>query len=331
MNRLAHLIETAPLISQWPVHQEHLILDWSSDPPIQRHSLPADPRIRLVRVQGESLWQLTRACNLAISLARGSLILKLDADCWVDDEPSAWLPQLAPGTYQRSATGGGLNGIVLIRRQDFLAVGGFHEGLQGYGHDDKDLYGRLDSVLNGAALPADLLHTLEHGDGERVAVQRGLRGFKLGEAGQPATRHRRNRLADLEAIARMEESKARNRLLAELWPWSCEQPHSRYEAVGPDCWRALPESVPQAQPALVSKAGALGNRVYLSILLGLPERFLDQQIPRQDLERIRTWEEALQLQARLRLLVLLPLLRLGLRLQNGLRRFKGLPTCRGRS
>lgn len=331
MNRLAHLLETAPRISRWPVHQEHLILDWSSDAPIQRPSLPADPRIRLVRVEGERLWHLTRAYNLAIRLARGPLILKLDADCWIDDPASAWLPQLPPGGYQRSATGGGLNGIVLIRQQDVLAVGGFHEGLQGYGHDDKDLYGRLDRGLTCAALPAEHLHTLEHGDAERVAAQKGLRRLRLGAAGERPAAARRDRLADLEAIARMEESKAINRLLAERWPWSAAQPPTRYEALGPERWRAEPGSLPQAEPALVQQAGALGNRVYLSLLLGLPERFLDQQIASHDLERIRHWERALQLQARLRLLLLLPLLRLGLRLQSLLGRLRGLTDRRGRS
>lgn len=331
MNRLAHLLETAPRISRWPAHQEHLILDWSSDPPIQRQALPADPRIRLVRVEGEGLWHLTRAYNLAIALARGPLILKLDADCWIEDPDSSWLPQLEPGTYQRSATGGGLNGIVLIRRQDVLAIGGFHEGLQGYGHDDKDLYGRLDRGLNAGHLPSERLHTLEHGDGVRVAAQKGLRRLRLGDSRERGAIARPDRLADLEAIARMEESKAINRLLAERWPWSRAQAPTRYEEVGPDRWRALGGSVPQAEPALVQQAGALGNRVYLSILLGLPERFLDQQIGRQDLERIRGWEGALQFQARLRLLVLLPLLRLGLRLQSAFRRLKGFRLRRGRS
>ncbi|QPN62669.1 glycosyltransferase family 2 protein [Synechococcus sp. CBW1004] len=331
MNRLAHLLDTAPRLSEWSVHREHLILDWSSDPPISRQSLPDDSRIRLVRVEGERLWHLTRAYNLAFRLAREPLILKLDADCWIDDPSSSWWPRLEAGSYQRSATGGGLNGIVLIRRQDFLAVGGFHEGLQGYGHDDKDLYGRLDRDLNGAALPVERLQTLEHGDAERVAAQRGLRRLRLGATGGRTPAARPDHLAALEAIARMEESKAINRLLAERWPWSCEQAHTRYESVGPERWRALPGSEPQAEPALMQQAGALGHRVYLSILLGLPERFLDQQIPQHDLERIRSWERVLQLQARLRLLLLLPLLRLGLRLQRALERLKRSAGRRGRS
>lgn len=319
-NRLPHLLFTAPRISGCPGHREHLIVDWSSDPPIQRQALPQDARIRLLRVEGESRWSLTRAYNFAVHMARGPVILKLDADCWLTEDDQTWL-NLEPGTYLRSARGGGLNGIVLVRREDFLACGGFHEGLQGYGHDDKDLYARLDQTLRCRPLPPGPLHTLDHGDSERVAAQKGLKA--LGPS----------RLVALEAIARMEESKARNRQLSESWPWSADQPTTRYQALeGGERWVAVPSSLPQGDPERVEEARALGTRVYLSILLGLPDRFLDQQIPRHELERIRCWETLLRLQARVRLLILLPLLRQGLRLENAFRTIQQrLGQCQGRS
>ena len=317
MNRLPHLKITAPRISRCQAHREHLILDWSSDPPIQREHLPQDPRIRLLRVEGEPRWCLTRAYNFAIEMAQGPLILKLDADCWLTEgeEGSPWWT-LEPGTYQRSATGGGLNGIVMIRREDFLASGGFHEGLQGYGHDDKDLYARLASSLECRFLPAGQLHTLEHGDQERVAGQRGLKGLGGVSPGRGVRRKGASRLGGLEAIARMEESKATNRRLAEAWPWSSSEPKTRYVPLGRDCWSAEVPSLPAGDPALVAEARALGTRVYLALLLGLPERFLDQQIPSHQLEQVRSWTRFLRLQAWLRLLVLLPLLRQGLRLHS---------------
>ena len=145
MNRQAHLWATAPKISRWSGHGEHLIVDWSSREPIERGRLPADPRIRVVRVDGESSWQLTRAYNFAIARASHDLILKLDADCWIDGRCPGL--SLQPNTYLRSATAGGLNGLFMIHRPDFLRAGGFNEYLCGYGHDDKDLYQRLDRLL----------------------------------------------------------------------------------------------------------------------------------------------------------------------------------------
>lgn len=317
MNRLPHLLLTAPRNSRCQDHVEHLILDWSSDPPVRREALPQESRIRLVRVEGETRWCLTRAYNFAIALAKGPLVLKLDADCWLtEDGPPLVGEGLEPGTYLRSASGGGLNGIVLIRRQDFMAAGGFHEGLQGYGHDDKDLYARLESSLRCCFLPTERLHTLDHGDTDRVAGQRGLTNLGSASPDGPAQSKRASRLAALEAIARMEESKAINRRLAEAWPWSSDQTRTRYERLDAERWRADSRSLPAGDPALLAEATALGNRVYLSILLGLPERFLDQQIPSHELERIRSWTTFLRLQAWLRVAVLIPLLRGGLRIQS---------------
>lgn len=323
MNRLPHLLITAPRLSLCASHDEHLILDWSSTPPLRREVLPADERIRLLRVEGESGWCLTRAYNFAIRHARGPVILKLDADCWLTEEGGDPALELETGTYQRSKRGGGLNGILLIHRSDFLAVGGFHEGLMGYGYDDKDLFSRLDHSLTCRFLPPRCLHTLEHGDGERVAAQTGLKGVGTSSGAGSRKGLGGSRLAALEAIARMEESKARNRLVAERWPWSAEQPCTRYVLLGADRWKADPASVPSGAPATVAQARILGNRVYLSLLLGLPERFLDQQIPAGELERIRAWETFLRLQAWLRLMVLMPALRLGLRLQLAVERARG--------
>ena len=66
-------------MADWPHHHEHLILDWSSAEPLLREQLPNDHRLRLIRVDGERDWHLCRAYNLALQLARGSVLFKLDA------------------------------------------------------------------------------------------------------------------------------------------------------------------------------------------------------------------------------------------------------------
>ena len=107
MNRQHHLLATAQTIAAWPHHQEHLILDWSSRVPVERAQLPPDPRIRLERVDGEQRWNLCRAYNLAARLARGRLLLKLDADCWPDQFDPELLNRLsrlrAPRSRQRGS------------------------------------------------------------------------------------------------------------------------------------------------------------------------------------------------------------------------------------
>ena len=82
MNRQAHLLISAPQVSAWPHHSQHLIVDWSSREPLRRQDLQADSRIRLLRVEAERAWHLCRAYNFALAQARGDCLLKLDADVW---------------------------------------------------------------------------------------------------------------------------------------------------------------------------------------------------------------------------------------------------------
>ena len=314
MNRTEHLLQTAPRLAAWPCHAEHLVVDWSSATPIRREQLPADPRLRLLRVEGERQWCLSRAYNFAVQQAAQPLILKLDADCWVADPSAPWSP-LPAGCYRRTGSGGGLNGLVLIRRSDFFAVGGFHELLCGYGFDDKDLYQRLERQLECERFTAGLFATLEHGDGERVAAGRRERS-PLG--------------AELGAIAAMEASKAVNRLLAQRQPWGPQQPRCRYRPLataGPgagDRWQLEPGSLPRAPAPLGQEAADLGLRCQLALLLGVPERWLERRFDPGALRRLARWLPLLQQLAGLRAALLAGGLRLLLRLDRLVGAISGL-------
>jgi len=307
MNRTGHLLSSAAQISVWDGHREHLIIDWGSRNPIERRSLPADQRIRLLRVEGEADWQLTRAYNFAARQSSHETLLKLDADCWIEDLSYRPAP-LPPGHYRRTTGGGGLNGVVLINRADFLAVGGFNEYLKGYGYDDKDLFLRLDERLACTSLPAGVFCTREHGDLERVDAASIPSGPTLSRRGKGDVGER------LEAIARMEESKAINRELAKRLPWSGDSAATRYHSLGQDQWRAQPKSVPSPSPDVQERTRILGNRIYLSILLGVHERLLDMEVPAASLRRIRGWTTLLKALARLRISTLLLAIRLGLKI-----------------
>ena len=144
MNRREHLLATAAKVAAWPHHGEHLIVDWSSTVPVRREELPADPRIKLLRVEGEQRWNLCRAYNFAVAQATGDRVLKLDADAW---PTQAFDPFGADGETGLVCAFGsgpeGRKGQFLMARGLFEAVGGFHELLVGYGFDDKDLMARL--------------------------------------------------------------------------------------------------------------------------------------------------------------------------------------------
>ena len=180
-DRTEHLLCSAELVAQSSIHREHLILDFGSTPEIDRHLLPADPRIRLIRCNWPGEWRLTHAYNLAFALSDGDWILKLDADALI---PPGFLAQLAsmqtPGraqflcdrlTVQDWKLPSSLfrtNGLFFVSRAALRAVRGFNPYVQGWGWDELDLYSRL--FLKGfsaARLPQSSVNSLEHSDEQR--------------------------------------------------------------------------------------------------------------------------------------------------------------------
>lgn len=178
-DRSRQLQTSAGAISRFGNHAEHLILDWSSQRPVRRRDLPDDDRIRLVRVEGEGQWWLSRAYNLAFRLAGGRWILKADADAVLE---KTFFDAFAPAaaTLQIRHLVGGLAGegclddlgLFAVEREALLGVGGFNPALYGWGFDDLDLFERLflrpGTTL--AQLPGQGVRSLSHGVAQRLGA-----------------------------------------------------------------------------------------------------------------------------------------------------------------
>jgi hypothetical protein len=197
-NRRDNLRKSAAAISHNGHHQEHLILDWSSQPAVDVGDLPDDPRIRLVRVEGERSWWLSRALNRAMAEARGSWLLKVDADCVLEApffralDPAAASLQIAalPGA-PRADQFPALWGLFGVDANLFALAGGFNEYLHGWGYDEIDLFERL-LLISGsrlALLPQAGVTDLAHGDRQRVANSSFLPARWLMEATLQANRY----------------------------------------------------------------------------------------------------------------------------------------------
>ena len=286
MNRREHLLETAPRLAAWPHHDEHLIVDWSSQPPLRRDDLPDDPRLRLLRVEGESRWNLCRAYNFAVARARGDLLLKLDADAWptLAFDPQAPDLQL-PGSAAFCAFGSGpegRKGQLLISRHLFEAVGGFHELMEGYGFDDKDLHARLElhSGQEPRSIPSHWLEVIRHGDEERAGLDRLPRPGALESS---------------LGLATLRAARLGNRLLAAHRPWGRTRPASRYEEIAPGCWRVVPASPPRLPAETDRKIAHAQRLAFWSCFLAIPEIFLAElpvklvPHPRQGRWPVRWW------------------------------------------
>lgn len=197
-NRQDHLNKSAASISHYGHHQEHIILDWSSHPPVDVDALPEDPRIRLVRVEGERSWWLSRALNRAMAEARGSWLLKVDADCILEApffralEPArAELQIAALPRGPRADKIPALWGLFGVDASLFAAAGGFNEYLHGWGYDDIDLFERMLLIPGSrlALLPQAGVKDLAHTDRQRVGANRQLPARWLMEATLQANRY----------------------------------------------------------------------------------------------------------------------------------------------
>jgi hypothetical protein len=266
MNRREHLLATAPRLAAWPHHDEHLIVDWSSQPPLRRDDLPDDPRLRLLRVEGESRWNLCRAYNFAVARARGDLLLKLDADAWptLAFDPQAPDLQL-PGSAAFCAFGSGpegRKGQLLISRHLFEAVGGFHELMEGYGFDDKDLHARLElhSGQEPRSIPSHWLEVIRHGDEERAGLDRA---------------RQRGGLEEARGEAAMRATRLANRLVAAHCPWGPHRPAGLYHMEGPDLWRLVPDSRPQPPAGVRRELEHERRMTFWGRFLGIPEASLE--------------------------------------------------------
>ena len=262
MNRRAHLLVSADHVSRWPHHQEHLILDWSSDQPLTRAELPVDPRIRLVRVDGERQWHLCRAYNLALQLARGDRLFKLDADCWPEAIPSP--DQLAAAGPVAAFCSGpdGRAGQWLIERRFVDQVGGFNEVLLGYGFDDKDFRSRIEAQgVVVQRLPASALGVIAHSASLRVSCS--------GEVSSPTAMQR------VSAQALKRATAITNRLLAAGHPWSAQRFSSAYDTDPTNgALRVQRPTIPRPSLQVDDEAQRLRRRIYWGLFFSLPEELV---------------------------------------------------------
>ncbi|CDF36354.1 unnamed protein product [Chondrus crispus] len=192
MGRHDTVKKTAPAWLNVKDVNEIILVDWSSEPPLEPviRSLPEGERVKVIRVNGETSWVLSRAYNLAVKAATYSHIIRTDCDYQVGedfvDAHSKLMEHAQSSAVGDTATTGKhfyagnynlarnenevhLNGAVFIRRKDFVDIGGYDERIQTYGWDDEDLYNRLDKAgLKKMNISYDHVSHVKHDDSDRA-------------------------------------------------------------------------------------------------------------------------------------------------------------------
>jgi len=151
---------------------EIILVDWSSSNRASflgssRRSGELGKKLVLVRVEDQKEWVLTRAYNLAIKVASGSWILKVDCDTLVHPDFVDRHPIQKGAFYSlkfpRNSNEARLSGVLFAGRDDLLNVHGYDERLVRYGYEEKDLLRRL-SLLDGRDLDPEYISHIPHSD-----------------------------------------------------------------------------------------------------------------------------------------------------------------------
>lgn len=158
---------------------EIILLDWSSKEPVA--SIPYlfnDPRVRVVRVEGQEKFIRTLAQNLATEMARNTHIFKCDSDVLFKGDFFAnhalnkgefWVGDWHQG---RDYNERHLHGETYYHVDDFFRVNGYDERIMAYGHDDTNLKDRM--VLAGMikkVFSYNQLHHIHHPQETRATNQ----------------------------------------------------------------------------------------------------------------------------------------------------------------
>ena len=165
MNRESNLLISLKSWLQFDEIDEIIIVDWSSNSPLTL----GHPKVKLIRVDDEDSWHLSRAYNLSFQFTSKNKICKLDSDYILKknffDEHVIEPQVFYTGNYRlaRNLNEENLNGFCYFFRDDFLKVNGYNENICTPGWEDCDLYERLENLgLKRRFANFDFIEHIEH-------------------------------------------------------------------------------------------------------------------------------------------------------------------------
>ena len=181
-NRLAHLQQTLPyLVTQ--SHSELIVVNYGCTENTSEWIYENYPSVKVIEVNDDPIFNLTRARNIGAKNARGKILLLTDADVYIKNDLGSWIYENAKeGDFliapKDSSTS--VSGTVICSKSDFMKIGGYDEAFQGWGWEDLDLYIRFaQNGIEEKNFSGEYLSAIEHADKERqILVEQGGHGSK---------------------------------------------------------------------------------------------------------------------------------------------------------
>ena len=136
---------------------EVIVVDWSSEKPLDNLT-KFDSRIKVIRVDGEKYFNMPEPLNLAASVATGDTVMTMATDYFFNPYPEYNFFDIYPIDDNSFVCGFSnedefisgtptfkfLRGILHVKREHFLKVGGYRNNETGhYGYEDDELVERL--------------------------------------------------------------------------------------------------------------------------------------------------------------------------------------------
>ncbi len=176
-------------LTSWLSHKEIseiILVDWDSDIPLSESikDFLDDDRIKVVRVENQPRWLLSKAFNLAASFVTNDKILKLDADIVLKDDFFSKHRLEEKCFYRgnhllaRNANESHLNGVLFLKTIDFYNAGGYNEIIKSYGYEDSDLYKRLRNTgKKDYDFDINTIFHIDHDDLSRIKHQKNIKSI----------------------------------------------------------------------------------------------------------------------------------------------------------
>jgi glycosyltransferase involved in cell wall biosynthesis len=229
MNRQRNLLKALPT---WlaTAADEIIVVDWSSTQPVaQMLAHIDDPRLKVVRIEGEKHWVMTHAFNVGLHMAQHERIFKLDADIALTPEfleRNTFGPgEFIGGFWKRAVDAGDpvqrfTNGCFGTFKNDLRLLSYYSERILTYGWDDSDLCGRLSGSLGrtGRLLANDSLHHLAKDETQRLENQDVAKALVLGHFAPTEIENLTNKYHELISLEWSGYMSAQNIQLEESLP-----------------------------------------------------------------------------------------------------------------
>ena len=170
MARLSFLKQTLPRFVAQP-RCEVIVVDYSCPENTSNWVQAHHSEVRVLRVPGNSTFNMTRARNAGAALVQSPWICFIDADIMLHPAfAETVLPQVKSGNFYRpNSESSGIDGTFIVSREDFQKSGGCDEVFRTYGDDDYDLFDNLRMLgVKQRTYPAQLVGHLHHGDDRRT-------------------------------------------------------------------------------------------------------------------------------------------------------------------